>query len=149
MNIGIIDVARILDSSKKGRTYSGKLRSVAEKWQRQIADCERKLAQTLERLQIDAEAETPRLDSAMLFKLNRDQRVFEMELSSLRDRLRFDLESHRDHFRAQLLEEMQPTLKSLAAEKDLSLILPLQGQSIPYAAAGVDVTEAVIARLDR
>lgn len=148
VGIGVVDVVRILDESKAGRAFSGKLRAIAEKWQKQLGELEKKLEQTQERLAKGAEAGSPALPIATAFKLQRDQRIFEIELQSVQERLRFDIDTHREFYRDELLANLEPLLASVAKSKGLSLILRSPPKGVPFAAPGTDVTDEVIAILD-
>ncbi len=146
-DVGIVDIARVLDESKKGKAYSGQLRATAEKWQKQIAETDHKLRQTLERLAKGSAEGTPALPLATSFKLQRDKRIFELELQSLQERLRFDIETHREFYREELLASLKPTLEKIAKTNGLAMVLRSPPNGVPYAADGVDITAEVIKAL--
>lgn len=143
MTVAVMNIARVLDESKAGKAYSGKLRAVVEKWQKQIAEVQTKHTQTQERIQKSAGVGT----EETLARLRRDLRLFDMELQSLQERQRFDVETQRESFRGELLARVRAVAEALAKEKDLSLVLAMTGRELVYAADGVDVTDAVMAQL--
>ena len=143
MNIAFVNMAKVLDQSKPGKALGAKLRTVAERWHKQVTDIEKKLAQTQQRAQKSAGVAT--LDS--LFNIQREQRLFEIELSSLRDRSRVDLEMHREFFRRQLFEQCQKVCDAVAKERQLDAIVAIDETSAPYLGAKADLTEVILEAL--
>lgn len=144
MDIGVVDITRLLDESKRGREASAKLRGIVDKWQAQIQEIDGKLRSAQERLQkagANATLET-------VFKNQRDMRIFDIELRSLQERQRLDVEANREHMRNQLLADARPVLEKLAQERGLSLVLTTNRGDVAYAADNVDITTELIAALD-
>jgi outer membrane protein len=144
MQIGTVNLVRILDDSKRGQALSKKLQGIAEKWQQDLTTVQQRLQNTQERIQKGGAA----LQPDVAFKLQRDARIYEIELRSLQERLRLDIETHREHYRKQLLDEIHPLVRALADEKGCEVVVAEGSQQVLYAKGAVDLTPSLLARMD-
>lgn len=144
METAVINISRLLDESKRGKALSARLRSIAEKWQKDLGTVEQKLTHSRARLEksgLGAPAE-------VTFRLQRDISILDMERRSLLERQRADIEGHREHFRAQLLDELQPILQGVCEERGLKIVMAVTGPELAFVAPDADITDVVMARLD-
>lgn len=145
MNIAVIQMSRVAAESQRGKALSGSLRSTADKWNEQIAKCQHKLRETAERQAKLGDSANPEVE----FRLQRDRVILEIELRSLQERMRFDVDSHRDFFRKQLVEEMRSIVQKIAQEKQLDLVIPVDGRDdVSYASSACDLTSEAVRLFD-
>ncbi|MEK7706199.1 MAG: OmpH family outer membrane protein [Myxococcota bacterium] len=145
MQATVILMPRILNESQRGKALTAKLRAAADKWQQEANACQKRLQETAERQAKLGDTAAPEV----AFKLRRDRSVLEMELRSLQERMRFDVDVHREFYSAQVVEALRPVLAELAKERQLGLILPIDGHNdASYVHSDHDLTAEVIRRFD-
>jgi outer membrane protein len=145
MSVGVINLNRILDESKRGRTLSERLRAFAEKSQSDITALEAKLQKARQ----DLAKAPPQIAPESLFKLQRDVRATELELRQAHERSRFEVEAQREQARSTVLREASPLLSELANERGLTLVLTIPTEQVAFAAPAIDLTAELLGRFDK
>ncbi len=145
MKIGIANINRLLDDSKRGRALSLRLKAVADRWQGQLVELEGKVEKARQALS----KAPPTLPPDAHFKLQRDLRMAELELRHADEGRRYDIEAHREHLRTQVLKELEPVFADVAKERGLAVVLASTGREVVWVADEADVTEAVMQAYDR
>lgn len=144
MKIGIVNVARLLDESKRGKAQGLLLKSAIDKWQAQLLE----LAGKLERARQALGTVTAATPPDVLFKLQHDARLAELDLQRAQEVSRLEIEGQREQARAAILRELDVHMTALAKEKGLSLVHSVPSREIVFAAADVDLTAELLARYD-
>jgi outer membrane protein len=145
MNVGIINLNRLLDESKRGRALGQRLKTTIEKNQAQLTEAE----STLEKARQALAKAPPSMPPDPLFKLQRDLRMAELEVRHLQESGRFDIESQREHARNTVLRELDELVRTLAKEKSVSLVLTVPSREVAFAATEIDLTDELLARYDK
>jgi outer membrane protein len=143
-NIAVVQVGRLLDESRKGKVLSETLRTAADKWQKELDALQTKLREQREKL----EGTGAQAGLEARYKIEREMRLTELDLTHLQSKARLDLESRRDQARARVLQELDPLLVALAAEKKFELVLTVPSQLVAFAAKDLDVTDELLRRYD-
>ena len=142
-NVAVVNVARILDESKKGKVLAGTLRTAAEKWQKELQDLEKQFTEAREKLEKLGQG-----ISDAHFKQEREVRMLEMELRHIQAKAQLDIESRRDQARSKLLQEINPIMENLAKELSVELVLTIPAREVIYAAQSIDITDKLLAKVD-
>jgi Skp family chaperone for outer membrane proteins len=146
MAVGVINMIKLLDESKRGLALIQQLQGAAEKWQAKARVIEKKPVNVRENLQ--KTSSTPNVEPEVLFRMQREQQMYELELKQLEERSRADLESSREHFRAQVLMELSKHIEKVAKEKGLKLVLTVPSNEVAYFAPTLDITDELMRRFD-
>ncbi len=142
-NIAVVNVARILDESKKGKVLAATLRAAADKWQRDLQELEKQFTEAREKLEKLGQG-----ISDAHFKQEREVRMLEVEMRHIQTKAQLDIESRRDQARNKLLQEINPIMESLAKELSIELVLTVPAREVIYAAQAIDITDKLLAKVD-
>src|SRR5688572_27693945 len=107
MAIGFVDITRILEDSKRGKSLMEKLNKVAQRWQGSTDLLEKKLQQANDRLQTMQQSPNP----SALFEVSHKMRLYRAELNQLQERAEMDLSGLSEFFREQVLSELHPIIR--------------------------------------
>ena len=145
MKIGVVNIGTLLDESKRGQALSTRLRTIASQWEEKLQVIRANLGQLDGKLEKTPNSAKPEVK----MKLLREQELAQMEYRQTEERMRVDIESQRQQFRAQLLSEAQPHLREVAQNEGLGVILNSPHPSLSYISPEVDITQSVIELLNR
>ena len=144
MNIAVINITRILDESKRGRSLSERLKSKIEQWQAEIT----KVNESLTKIRSNFEKSPTTAPVDAVFKLRKDARLQEMELNNLQEKMRFEIESTREHFQMIMIEQIKPIVKKICVQKEIDATFTHPSPTLIYHNAKQDITKEVITKLD-
>ena len=142
-NVAVVNVARILDESKKGKVLAATLRTAADKWQKELQDLEKQFTEARDKLEKLGQG-----ISDAHFKQEREARMLEMEIRHLQAKAQLDIESRRDQARNKLLQEINPIMENLAKELSLDVVLTVPAREVVFAAQAIDITDKLLAKVD-
>lgn len=142
-NVAVVNVARLLDESKKGKVLAATLRTAAEKWQKELADLEKQFS--------DGQAKLEQLaagNSEARAKLEREVRLLELDIRHLQAKAQLDIDSRREQAKNKVLADIEPIMKAMAQEYSLDLILSVPSQQVAYSSAAIDITDKLLEKVD-
>lgn len=142
--IGIFDLQKAINTSKKGQAAKAKLASKFEKMQKELKARETEL----ERLQQELEKQSSALSLDAKFEKEK----------ALKRKMRDFQDLYRDYTAEMQKDEMETTqpivndlikiAKDVGKERGYTVILEVQKSGVVYAPGDLDVTEEIIRRLD-
>lgn len=145
MKMASINLARVLDGSRRGQAMARQLERVAAAW----TEKGRALQARLDRLQAARERETQPAPAEARFQLELEAQLISAELRHLRDGLELELEATRKHLRALLLEEVRGHVEAAALARSIDVVLATPSAEIVYSSPRLDITDEIIERLDQ
>ncbi|MEW6264689.1 MAG: OmpH family outer membrane protein [Thermodesulfobacteriota bacterium] len=144
IKVGIFDLQKAINTSKKGMAAKAKLSTKFEKLQKDLKARETEI----ERLQKDLERQAAALSADARFEKEK----------SLKKKMRDFQDLYRDYTTEMQKDEVETTqpivnelikiAKDLGREKGYTVILEVQKSGVVFAPAELDVTDEVIRRLD-
>jgi outer membrane protein len=144
MSIGIVNLNRLLDESKRGRALSQRLKAVLDGYNSELME----ISNRIEKARAGLAKAPPNMPAESLHKMQRDLRVAETEQRHRDEMRRLDVETQREQARAVVLRELDPLLAQLAAERNLTLVLAVPSREVAFAAPSIDLTEELLKRYD-
>ncbi|MBF0528008.1 MAG: OmpH family outer membrane protein [Deltaproteobacteria bacterium] len=142
--IGIFDLQKAINTSKKGQSAKAKLSSKFEKMQKELKSRETEL----ERLQQELERQSSALSLDAKFE---KEKSLKRKMRDFQDLYRdYTAEMQKDEVETTqpIVNELIKIAKDVGKEKGFTVILEVQKSGIVYAPGDLDVTDEIIRRLD-
>jgi outer membrane protein len=139
-----VDLARIAAESIDGKASNAKLQALAEKRQTEVADKQKALAASQQKLQSGAGV----LSSDAAAQLQRDIDRQNLELQRLQEDSQNELNEMSQQLQLDFNRKLLPIIDQIGQEKNLYMIFSAADAGIAWAHPGLDLSEEVIKKLD-
>jgi outer membrane protein len=144
LNVGIVDVQKILLESQAGKIARDLLQKTQERIRKEL-DEKRK---ELEDLQKSYDAKQEVLSDKARREMEQKILQKQEEFQRLQLKAQMDLQSRDAEFTRSILDELKPLIQQIAKERGLDLILEKNEAGVLYHRESLDLTDLLLKRYD-
>jgi len=140
VNVGFVDVNRVMEQSPQARNVSERLQGEFEPAQAEMRDRQQRMQTIQSRLERDADV----MSDDERRELESEFRDLQRSLQRMQNDLAEDFNARRNEALSNLQRLIMTEVQEYARANDLDLVV---GEGVFYASSSVDITDAVLERL--
>lgn len=144
INIGIVDVQKILMESQAGKIARDLLQKTQERIRRDLEEKRKEL----EDLQRNYEAKQDALSEKARREMERKILDKQEEFQRLQLKAQMDLQSRDAELTRSILDDLKPLIQQIARERGLDIILEKNEAGVLYLREAMDLTDLILKRYD-
>ncbi len=142
--VAVVDNARVFDESNPGKAATQQIQANVDSWQQQITTVETELQGLATQRQQQASIMTPDAVRALEAQIEQKQ----IDLQRLRDDAQRQAGASQNQILTQLESQLTPVVSALAQEMGYTVVFNSQTPGLLHFNPTVDITDALIARLN-
>ncbi len=143
-SIAVIDNARVFDESNQGKAATQQIQANVDAWQQQLVTLETELTGLMTQRQQQASIMTPEALRTLEAQIEEKQ----IALQRRRDDAQRDAGASQNAVLAELEGQLTPVVEALAQEMGFTVVFNSQTPGLLHFNPTVDITDALIARLN-